>query len=166
MKRLKRLFYLTLFNILVSATTTLAVIYAWDLGKEKLAEMQRLAELTPATPAVTVIVVNAGSEATAVIETLGIPAAPTDTLTPAPPTPPSQSCRVQEGYARHRGGPLRRYATGYPGNQQPGIPTTYIGQEIYIRRASPTLTRQHPNHHRHADLHPTHARPAAQRHAD
>lgn len=97
MERLKRLIYLTLFDILVSATTTLCMLYLWDAGKERLAALQMESDLASQKPAVTIVVIGAPVEGTAVMETLGAPTQPVDTIIPPTPTLPSEIYRVRAG---------------------------------------------------------------------
>lgn len=94
MQRLKRLIYLTLLNILISATTVLAMLYLWDNGKDRFSAEG--SDLAP-KPGVTIVVVNAAMEGTAVMQTLGAPALPSETVDPSSPTPPSLSYKVEEG---------------------------------------------------------------------
>lgn len=95
MERLKRLVYLTLFNILVSATTTLGMLYLWDAGKARLTTLQMETALASQQPAVTIVVIGAPVEGTAVMQTLGAPTQPVDTIIPPTPTSPSEIYQVQ-----------------------------------------------------------------------
>lgn len=94
MQRLKRLIYLTIFNILVSATTVLSLLYVWDSGKERFSPGQ--AEVA-SQPGVTIVVVNSAHEGTAVMQTLEASPVPTEFIDPASPTPPNMLYQVQAG---------------------------------------------------------------------
>ena len=94
LQRLKRLVYLLILNVLVAATTMLAVLTWWDADKERLSAIQ--AE-SPSQPRVTIIVVNSASEATSLAQTLVPPASPTAEIDAGSPTPSSMEYQVQEG---------------------------------------------------------------------
>jgi LysM repeat protein len=93
-QRLKRLVYLLILNVLVTASTMLAVLTWWDADKQR---MSATLDESPAQPRITIIVVGSDAEGTAAAGTLFAPTTPTAEVPAGSPTPSSLEYEVKEG---------------------------------------------------------------------